>query len=172
METRTFRNRLLSLIFLSILTFFLLLEERVRAEEKIVIGAIEDVILLPWGIMIPARIDTGAAISSLDVCELKRRDKKEVEFKLPKRCGGMQLRLPVIAWRIIQSSEGPPQRRPVVEMELCLGSKRLRTQFTLNDRSRLEFPLLIGRKTLEGSFIVDVSRSKTIPPNCPEVVSP
>jgi hypothetical protein len=172
METRIFRNRLLSLIFLSILTFFLLLEERVRAEEKIVIGAIENVILLPWGIMIPARIDTGAATSSLDVCELKRRDKKEVEFKLPKRCGGMRLRLPVIAWRIIQSSEGPPERRPVVEMEFCLGTKQLRTLVTLNDRSHMEFPLLVGRKTLEGNFIVDVSRTNTIPPNCPEAMSP
>lgn len=35
------------------------------AEEKIAIGLLEDMILLPWGVKLPARIDTGAATSSL-----------------------------------------------------------------------------------------------------------
>ena len=139
-----------------------------RAEEKMIIGGVEEVLLMPWGIRVAARIDTGAATSSLDVCELKRIGRKEVEFKLPDRCGGMSIRLPVIASRHIQSTEGVRERRPIVEMEFCLGTKRLRTQVSLNDRSLMEFPLLIGRRALEGNFIVDVSRSNTLSPACPE----
>ena len=37
------------------------------AQERITIGLVEEIILLPWGVKIPARIDTGAAVSSLDV---------------------------------------------------------------------------------------------------------
>ncbi len=144
----------------------------IDAEEKITIGAVEEVILLPWGIQIPARIDTGAATSSLDVCEIKKTGVKEVEFRLPERCGGKKVHRPIVAWRIVQSTEGKAERRPVVEIELCLGSKRLLTQVTLNDRSRMEYPLLIGRRALEGNFMVDVSRSKILPPRCPEGSTP
>jgi hypothetical protein len=31
-----------------------------NAEEKITIGAVEDVILLPWGVRLPARIELNA----------------------------------------------------------------------------------------------------------------
>ena len=33
----------------------------IKDEEKIAIGTVEEVILLPWNIRLPARIDTGAA---------------------------------------------------------------------------------------------------------------
>ena len=141
-------------------------------ENTVVIGGVEDAILFPWKIKIPARIDTGAATSSLDVCELKRLSHKEVEFRLPERCGGAKIRRPVISWRRVKSTEGNSEGRPMVEVELCLGSRRLRTEVTLNDRSAMEFPLLIGRNTLEGHFVVDVSRSKTLSPACPEDPSP
>jgi hypothetical protein len=157
----------------TLLAFFIFFSGgTIDAGEKITIGAVEEVILLPWGIQVPARIDTGAATSSLDVCEIKKTGRKEIEFRLPERCGGNQVRMPVVAWRIIQSTEGIAEHRPVVEIKLCLGSKQFRTQVTLNDRSKMEYPLLIGRRALEGNFIVDVSRSKIVPPHCSEDQSP
>ena len=163
---------LLFIVKTLLVSFIFFFGGTVDAEEKIMIGGVEEVILLPWGIQVPARIDTGAATSSLDVCEIKKMGGKEIEFRLPERCGGNKVRMPVVAWRIIQSTEGKAERRPVVEMELCLGAKRLRTQVTLNDRSRMEYPLLIGRRVLEKNFIVDVSRSKILPPRCPEGSTP
>ena len=163
----------IKIIFDSMLGILLLMASTtVGAEPMMTLGAVEEVILLPWKVTIPARIDTGAATSSLDVCELKRLSRKQVEFKLPDRCGGHKIRMPVVDWRTIKSTEGKTERRPVVELELCLGPKRLRTEVSLNDRSLMEFPLLIGRKTLEGNFVVDVSRSKTVSPTCPEDPSP
>ena len=47
------------LVLLSImLPLFLFTPIRVNTEEKIAIGLVEDVILLPWGVKLPARIDT------------------------------------------------------------------------------------------------------------------
>jgi hypothetical protein len=96
---------------------------------------------------------------------------KKVHFTLAGRCGGRRLVLPLVEMRRIQTSEGSDER-PVVEMELCIGSRRIQAPVTLNDRSRLEFPFLLGRNILEGNFIVDVSRSKTGPPACPHDRSP
>jgi len=136
------------------------------AEEKTVLGGVEDVILLPWGIKLPARVDTGAAKSSLDAREIKVQDDK-IEFKLPKKYGGLQIRLPIMGWRHIRTPEGL-ERRPVVEVEICLGSKRFRTLVNLTDRSMVKYPLILGRNALRENFLVDVKRRRILPPSCPD----
>jgi hypothetical protein len=138
-----------------------------NAEEKITLGAVEDVILLPWGVKLPARIDTGAAKSSLDARELVIQDGM-AEFKLPQEFGGVQLRLPIIEWKHIRSPDGR-QQRPVVELELCIGSKRIRSKVNLTDRSMVKYPLILGRNFLRKNFVVDVKRRMTAPPRCPDI---
>jgi hypothetical protein len=138
-----------------------------NAEEKITLGAVEDVILLPWGVRLPARIDTGAAKSSLDARELVIQDGM-VGFKLPQEFGGVQLRLPIIEWEHVRSPDGR-QQRPVVELELCIGSKRIRSKVNLTDRSMVKYPLILGRNFLRKNFIVDVKRRMTAPPRCSDI---
>jgi hypothetical protein len=155
------------ILLLTLAVVFLHAPGVVNGEEKIVIGAVEDVILLPWGVKLPARIDTGAAKSSLDARELKVRD-NGVEFRLPQKYGGAQLRLPIIEWRHVRSTDAR-ERRPVVELEICLGSRRIRTQVNLTDRSMVKYPLILGRNFLQEKFVVDVKRRKTAPPSCPGI---
>jgi hypothetical protein len=165
---KTSRGRQMDPIFvLALATLFLLVPEAVSAEEKIIIGSIEDVILLPWGVRLPARVDTGAAKSSLDARELRVQDDM-VEFKLPQKYGGLELRLPMIEWRHIRTPEGR-ERRPIVELEICLGSKRIRTKVNLTDRSMVKYPLILGRNFLKEDYVVDVKRRRTAPPNCPKI---
>jgi hypothetical protein len=142
---------------------------RVEAEERTRIGLVEEVILLPWGVRLPARIDTGAAQSSLDARELTIKDNM-AEFKLPEKYGGLRLRLPILTWQTIRTAESQ-ERRPVVEIELCVGPRHLRTRVNLNDRSRVKYPLIIGRNILRGNFVVDCMKSKCAPPSCPEAPS-
>jgi len=130
----------------------------------ITVGAIEEVILSPWGLSFPARIDTGADLSSLDARDLVVRN-NFAEFNLGKRWGSRRLRLPVIEWRRIQTSLGT-EIRPVVEISICLGSKLFRTPVTLKDRSEMLYPFLVGRTALSGKFLVDASRSKAAKPMC------
>jgi len=142
--------------------------ETTKAEGKITVGEVEDIILLPWGVKLPARIDTGASQSSLDAQDLRIRDNM-AEFHLPKKYGGLRLRLPVIGWTDVRSSEAR-ERRPLVEIELCFGPKRLRTKVSLNDRSMVTFPFIIGRDILKNNFVVDCTRSNCSPPKCPEAL--
>jgi hypothetical protein len=138
-------------------------------QDKITIGEVEEIILLPWGVRMPARIDTGASQSSIDAQDLKIEDNM-AEFRLHKRYGGLRLRLPVIEWQDVRSSEAR-DRRPVVEMEFCLGPRRIRTKVSLNDRSMVTYPLIIGRDVLRNNFVVDCTQSNCSPPKCPEIPS-
>ena len=153
--------------FLATAFVFLLAPGMASAEEKLTIGLLEDVILLPWSVKLPARIDTGAATSSLDARELTIQDNM-ADFKLPDKYGGLQMRLPIIDWRYVRSAEGR-ERRPIVEMDLCIGPKKLRIRVNLNDRSMVKYPLIIGRNALKEYFVVDCMKSHCLPPTCPEV---
>lgn len=144
--------------------------EVARAGEKVTIGEVEDVILLPWRVRMPARIDTGAAQTSIDAQELTIQENM-AEFRLHKRYGGLHLRLPVVEWQEVRSSEAR-ERRPVVEIEFCLGPKLLRARVSLNDRSMVTYPLIIGRDVLRNNFIVDCTESHCSPPTCPEAPQP
>jgi hypothetical protein len=134
------------------------------AEKPIALGAVENVIILPWGVKLPARIDTGAARSSLDAQELKIEGNM-ADFKMPERYGGTKIRLPIVDWRHVRTNQGL-KRRPVVELELCIGPKRLHTWVALDDRSGVKYPLLVGRNTLKGNFTVDVKRTYLSTPKC------
>lgn len=138
-------------------------------KEKIEIGAVENVMLLPWQVTLPARIDTGAATTSLDARKLTI-DGKTVAFALPDQHGGQQIRLPILRWATIKTS-GMTEKRPVVVLDLCIGSRRIQTEVNLNDRSNVKYPLLIGRNTLvQGGFSVACDTSFCTTPSCPEVI--
>ncbi len=146
------------------LVLLIMMSMPAEASEKLTIGAVEEIMLLPWGSRLPARIDTGATTSSLDVCDVKVEG-KFVSFSLSDRCGGYKVRRPLLYWKDVRTTEGT-ERRPVVMMDICIGPKIIKTHVTLNDRSKMEYPFLVGRKTLRGKFIVDVSRKNILTPNC------
>jgi len=157
------------LMFLLTLTIFLLPFGKASAEDKMVVGEVEEVVLKPWDVRLPARIDTGAATSSLDARGLIVK-KNMAEFRLPKKYGSLVLRLPVIGWQTVRSADFK-ERRPVVEITFCFGPKLIRAQVTLNDRSTVSYPLIIGRNVLRDNFVVDCVNSNCLPPSCSEVPS-
>lgn len=138
-----------------------------QEKEKISIGILEDVVLLPWGVKVPARIDTGAAVTSLDARDLVVKD-DIAEFRLPEKYGGTKISLPIVRWRDVRSAGGQ-QRRPVVEMRICVGPKVIRTKVNLIDRSRMSYPMIIGRNVLKRGYVVDCLCSNILKPSCPGV---
>jgi hypothetical protein len=138
----------------------------VAALEKITMGEVEDVILLPWGVKLPARVDTGAALTSLDAQELKVVG-KEIQFRLPKQYGNLLLRVPLKGWREIRNAENR-EKRPLVELTFCVGPRKIRAEVTLNDRSTVKYPVVVGRNILKDQFVVDCTHSNCLPPSCPE----
>ena len=93
------KGRRISKIIFLILPFIIALLSftPLHAEDKTktVIGAVEEVVLFPWGVKLPARIDTGSGITSLDVRDLTVK-KKVAQFRLPEKYGNTLISLPVI----------------------------------------------------------------------------
>ncbi len=107
---------------------------------------------------IPARIDTGARTSSLWASDISVEN-EVATFKLfgvgSKYYTGKVVKRPVVGTREVTSSTGHEQTRYVVHMSIRLHGKRLNAKFTLSDRSTQTYPILIGRNTLRGNFLVD-----------------
>ena len=141
-------------------------ETPLNAPQKIVIVEVEDVTLVPWGIKLPARIDTGADMSALDARGVSILSNKIADFRLGVRQGGLRLRLPIVEWRQVKTTVGN-KTRPVVEIGICLGPKFFRTAAFLTDRSEMSYPFLVGRSVLNGRFVVDTSRANAAPTVCP-----
>ena len=54
------------------------------------------------------------------------------------------------------------EKRYVVHFDIKMGEELIDTEFTLNDRSKFEYQVLIGRNILNGRFIVDSSIENTL----------
>lgn len=124
------------------------------------IGATEYLTLLPYGQVLEARIDTGAATSSLDavVTRIYRAEGgRRVRFVL-RRGRRLELDLPLRRMVRIKRHGMEDELRPVVELRLRMGSEIMQGEFTLADRSRFDYPVLVGRNLLRGRFVVDVDR--------------
>jgi hypothetical protein len=158
------RKRLVAFCTIAWLSFVIWDPIDAVALEKETLGAVEEIIVFPWNVKLLARIDTGAATSSMDARDIRIKD-NTVEFKLFESGGAQAVGLPIVGWRNVRTSEGQA-RRPVVHLQLCIGSQLISTAINLNDRSRMEYSLLIGRNALANRFVVDVGHRRILAPNC------
>lgn len=133
-------------------------------DSKVLIGATEWIHLSPPGQYFKARIDTGAATSSIsakNVVRFERDGDRWVSFDLDigEEAVPVHLEAPVVRnVRIRQASFDDIDRRAVVRFDVMLGEDlRQPTDFTLADRTRMSYPVLLGRSFLKDMAIVDVS---------------
>ena len=100
-----------------------------------------------------ARWDDGEPVTAHDVAFTFEPDSADepVQFELP-------IKRTVL---IRQVSSDTPERRFVIELDIRLGEQLQTTEFTLTNRSRMTYPILLGRAFLMDLYVVDVSRSYT-----------
>ncbi|PKM36878.1 MAG: hypothetical protein CVV06_08795 [Gammaproteobacteria bacterium HGW-Gammaproteobacteria-10] len=134
-----------------------------------VYGHIEEVALIPGEIEIKARLDTGASRSSLNAQEIELIESDEqtmVSFIFDDRNGNQYpMTLPLVETIGIKQASGR-QERYVVEIGLCVGEHYEKNLFTLADRSRMTYPVLVGRNFLKNSVLVSSKHKMTAKPSC------
>lgn len=117
---------------------------------------------------IPAKIDTGADSSSIWASNIVVTNDGQLQFSLlgPESSlyTGERIALDEYKVRRVRNSTGHVTIRYCVKLPVIVENKRIRANFTLFDRSKNNFPVLLGRKTLKNRFLVDVSISKTKSP--------
>lgn len=112
---------------------------------------------------VPAKIDTGADSSSIWASNIKMKEDGTLAFSLfdrespffTKKC----IKTTDYAVKIVRSSNGDEEVRYRVKLPITLKGETFETTFTLSNRSRNSFPVLIGRRTLKGKFLVNVSKA-------------
>jgi len=110
-----------------------------------------------------ARVDTGAdtsSISALDIIAFERDGKDWVKFTVVHdSVKSQEMALPVERWvKGRQANSEQDEKRPVVISWVELGDIREKTEFTLTDRTHMEFPVILGRNFFKDIAIVDVSQ--------------
>ena len=123
-------------------------------KSKTIIGSEEFVSFPELNLdLIHARIDTGATTSSLGVKTI-REVGTSIECLLPNK---KTIVFNEFKKKLVKSSFGNSEERYVVKILVDVLGRKIRTDFTLANRSKMKFPILIGRKMLRGKFIVDVT---------------
>ncbi|WP_252108761.1 MULTISPECIES: ATP-dependent zinc protease [unclassified Halomonas] len=137
--------------------------------SKTVLGRSEWVGFPAIGTYLKARIDSGASTSSLSASDITRfeRDGEDwVRFKLALNDEDVAVERVKDEWveapiqrrvRIVQASG--EESRPVISLLMTLGPIRENVEFTLNDRTHLDFPVLLGRRFMMDIATIDVAQT-------------
>lgn len=146
-------------------------QDAVSSTPKQIIGATATFTETSTGIPFPARIDTGAKSCSLHVEQMEIKDEspkrlgnigKTVRFLIKGENGKSEWIETAIAGAVrVKSSvfkHGEFDRRYKVRLTLRWNDFEKEVLVTLNDRTDMEYPLLIGRNYLRGDFLVDVAK--------------
>lgn len=140
------------------------------AGEKQVIGWIERVAVSTDGLVMEAKVDTGADFSSVHADDIRRyvQDGQPwVEFSLVDEDNNRRvLRKPVVRIARIKKKTAGNQERPVVTLQLCVGASTRLEQVNLAQRGHFKYPLLLGRNFLGGHYLVDAGAKYLLAPDC------
>ena len=132
--------------------------------SKIVIGRLEKVHFPELGMFdIDAKIDSGAYTSSIHCHDIwENSDENTLFFKLldPSHndYNEKELKFNNYSKTVVKSSTGIPELRYKIKTKIQIGKKTYTTTFTLTDRAKMRYPVLLGRVVLNKRFIIDVSQ--------------
>ncbi|UZR28634.1 ATP-dependent zinc protease family protein [Methylococcus mesophilus] len=135
-----------------------------KPKDKVVMGWLESVFLLPWHLRLTAKLDTGAKTSALHSNNIQRfnRDGREwVRFTLESEDDerAVVVERPLERTVYIKERHKGASKREVVTLTLCKNGREFQTEFTLVDRSNFNYPLLLGRSFLGSVAVVDAGET-------------
>lgn len=109
---------------------------------------------------VPAKTDTGAYRSAVHATNISVDENDILSFDLlggHPVCGAMTHRITAEEYKKVwvANSFGEREERYEVKLKVKLGPKVFHARFTLADRSKKIYPILLGRKLLNHRFLVD-----------------
>lgn len=110
---------------------------------------------------IPTKVDTGADGSAIWASSIEEKDGVLSYVLFAPQSAfytGKILQTKEYYLVSVKNSFGEKEYRYKVKMRIKIAKKAYKTTFTLADRSRSRFPILLGKRFLKARFLVDVSR--------------
>jgi hypothetical protein len=133
--------------------------------HKVIIGRAELMHFVTLNIVdVPAKIDTGAYRSAIHADNIKENSDGTLEFRILGNhpvCGKLATIEKTKNYKKVwvSNSFGHREERYEVKLKIKLGVKIVSADFTLANRSKKIYPILVGRKLLNGRFIIDTSQT-------------
>lgn len=132
-------------------------------EPKMVIGCDEWCAFPSLNIpAIKARVDSGAKTSSMhaiNIVRFSRDDESWVSFEVhplqKNRKVTVHCEAQLIDQRVIKSSSGDKENRPVIRVPLSLGGTSWEAEVTLTNRDSMGYRMLLGREAMNGRVLID-----------------
>ncbi len=110
-----------------------------------------------------AKIDTGARMAALHAEDLSIQT-RSVTFTLVLSGKNKRCESRLVDVKRIKSSNGGVEKRAVIETEIQIGIHQFSALITLTDRADMGVPMLLGRESLRGRFLVNPARTFLLRP--------
>lgn len=114
---------------------------------------------------VDAKVDTGAYTSAIHCHDIEEGEDSKgpfLEFVLLDKkhpaYNNKKFRVRNFSQKVIKNSFGQKETRYVIKTPVQIFDLLLTTSFTLSNRKRMKFPILLGRKFLQKHFVVEVSK--------------
>ena len=139
-----------------------------QTKKKAIIGANELVSFGSRAVDIPAKIDTGADSSSVWASNIRVDRDGILRFSLfgegSEYYNGKTFKRTDFKVASVKNSNGKSEVRYQTHLTVQIAGRKIRANFNLSDRSNNTFKILIGRRTINSKFVVDVSQKETFSP--------
>ena len=128
-----------------------------------VVGATETILLREGETDFTARVDSGAETCSIHAVDIAvsppdRTGARPIEFYTENLDGDLVLVHSYVDSEVtVKTSEGEEKRFKVM-LAIEFKDQVKEVEFTLNDRHRMKYRVLLGRNWLSNNYVVDVSR--------------
>ncbi|AFU97535.1 ATP-dependent zinc protease [Simiduia agarivorans] len=142
---------------------------------KMILGWLESVRLQQADMRIKTKLDPGAKTSSMQASNIeyfKKGSKTWVRFDFTdtnldtKKEETHRFEAPLTREVIIKRHGAPNITRPVVAMQFCLFHQVYRAEFSLADRDKFNYSILLGRSFLSTVALVDSGEIFLSSPQC------
>ena len=145
------------------------------AAPKMILGWLETTELVGADMRIKTKLDVGAKTSSMQATNIERfeRDGEPwVQFDFTdedvdtEKEQTLRLEGPLVREVVIKRHGANNITRPVVALEFCLYHQIYRAEFSLADRGKFNYSILLGRSFLEKVAVIDPSETFLSRPSC------
>lgn len=134
-----------------------------KEPAKVIAGWVENVHIENQDYKVKAKLDTGAKTSSIHATNIesfKINEEKWVRFTLSlvdskENRHKINIEKPRSRKTSIKNHDGSPDKRYVVELQICFNGRTFTTEFTLADRSEYIYDVLLGRQFLKNVAVID-----------------
>lgn len=132
--------------------------------QKTIIGRNVKVDFGRRAVNVPAKVDTGADGSSVWASNIRVDKDGVLKFSLfgkgSPHYNGKVFQRTDYSVAMVKSASGHEIIKYRTHFTIILAGKKIKALFSLSDRAVHNFPVLIGRRTLSGKFLVDVSMNE------------